>query len=68
MTDVYEGVPHQLLRKPVRDIASGSEGVLMAVLCENVSATGIEHWVDLAYIRLPSGLELSTAVDNIEAA
>ncbi|MFE3608682.1 hypothetical protein [Streptomyces goshikiensis] len=26
-----------------------------------------EHWVELAYIRGPSGREISTAVDNIEA-
>jgi hypothetical protein len=60
--------PHRLLRKRVRDIASGSEGELMAVVTENVADTGLEHWMDLAYIRLPSGLEMTTAVDNIEAA
>ncbi|MFF4451431.1 hypothetical protein [Streptomyces goshikiensis] len=26
-----------------------------------------EYWVQLAYIRGPSGREISTAVDNIEA-
>ncbi|MFF4294568.1 hypothetical protein ACFY0N_13010 [Streptomyces vinaceus] len=67
MADRYEGVPHRLLRTPVRDIASGSVGVLMAVLRQNVSDTGIEHWAELAYIRLPSGLEISTSVDNVEA-
>ncbi|WP_369778823.1 hypothetical protein [Streptomyces sp. R33] len=60
----FNHVPHWLLRKQVRDIASGSEGVLMAVVYENVAVT---HWVHLAYIRLPSGREISTAVDNIEA-
>ena len=68
MTGVYEFIPHRLLRKRVRDIASGVEGELMAVINENVSSTGIEHWVELAYIRLPSGREITTAVDNIEAA
>ncbi|MEU9145707.1 hypothetical protein [Streptomyces sp. NPDC048349] len=63
-----EHQPHRLLRKRVRDIASGSEGELMAVVTENVSDTGFERLMDLAYIRLPSGLEMTTAVDNIEAA
>ncbi|WP_406738621.1 hypothetical protein [Streptomyces sp. NBC_00853] len=40
----------------------------MAVVNENVSASVLhEHWVELAYIRGPSGREISTAVDNIEA-
>ncbi|MET9606952.1 hypothetical protein ABZZ17_18025 [Streptomyces sp. NPDC006512] len=67
MAEVYEYVPHALLRKQVRDIASGAEGELMAVIHENVSDTAIEHWMDLAYVRLPSGCEFSTLVDNIEA-
>ncbi|MFC9293467.1 hypothetical protein ACFTWH_04280 [Streptomyces sp. NPDC057011] len=66
MAERYEYVPHRLLRRRVRDVASGIEGELMAVINENVSATGIEHWVELAYIRGPSGREISTAVDNIE--
>ncbi|MEU9148117.1 hypothetical protein [Streptomyces sp. NPDC048349] len=66
MTERYAYVPHRLLRRRVRDVASGVEGELMAVVNENVSATGIEHRVELAYIRGPSGLEISTAVGNIE--
>ncbi|PWK61888.1 hypothetical protein BCL76_12526 [Streptomyces sp. CG 926] len=69
MSEVYEYVPHRLLRKRVRDIASGVEGELMAVINENVSSSAIgEHWVELAYIRIPSGREITTAVDNIESA
>ncbi|GLX18932.1 MULTISPECIES: hypothetical protein [Streptomyces] len=64
----YEYVPHRLLRRRVRDIASGTEGVLMAVVNENVSDTGIERWAELAYIRGDSGREFTTAVANIEAA
>ncbi|MFI0203342.1 MULTISPECIES: hypothetical protein [Streptomyces] len=61
-------MPHRLLRKRVRDVASGLEGELMAVVNENVSASVLrEHGAELAYIREPSGREISTAVDNIEA-
>ncbi|MFD9470616.1 hypothetical protein [Streptomyces goshikiensis] len=68
MSEQYEYVPHHLLRKRVRDIASGLGGELMAVVNENVSASVLrDHWVELAYIRGPSGREISTAVDNIEA-
>ncbi|MFD4921114.1 hypothetical protein OHU17_24695 [Streptomyces goshikiensis] len=68
MSEQYAYVPHRLLRKRVRDVASGLEGELMAVVNENVSASVLrEHWVELAYIRGPSGREISTAVDNIEA-
>ncbi|MGW7347817.1 hypothetical protein [Streptomyces sp. NPDC054854] len=69
MPEVYEYVPHALLRKRVRDIASGVEGELMAVVHENVAASAVpEHWVDLAYVRSASGREFSTIVDNIEPA
>lgn len=68
MAEVYEYVPHRLLRKHVRDIASGAEGQLMAVINENVGDVAYERWVELAYIRLPSGREITTVVDNIEAA
>ena len=69
MAEVYEYVPHVLLHKRVRDIASGVEGELMAVVHENVAQTPFpEQWVDLAYIRLPSGRETTTAVTNIEPA
>ncbi|MEU9233091.1 hypothetical protein [Streptomyces subrutilus] len=67
MTERYAYVPHRLLRRRVRDVASGVEGELMAVVNENVSATGTEHWVELAYIRGPSGREISTAIGNVEA-
>ncbi|MEU9717586.1 hypothetical protein [Streptomyces sp. NPDC047976] len=68
MSEQYEYVPHRLLRRRVRDIASGVEGVLMAVINENVSDTGIERWMELAYIRNASGREFTTAVANVEPA
>ncbi|KOU26302.1 MULTISPECIES: hypothetical protein [Streptomyces] len=68
MTEGYEYVPHPLLRRRVRDVASGIEGELMAVVNEDVSTSVHPHWVELAYIRGPSGREFSTAVDNIEPA
>ncbi|MFD4244484.1 hypothetical protein ACFWP3_23245 [Streptomyces sp. NPDC058525] len=68
MSEEYAYVPHPLLRTRVRDIASGVEGELMAVINENVSQTGVEHWIELAYIRGPSGREVSTAVGNVEPA
>ncbi|MFF5702741.1 hypothetical protein ACFY7H_09605 [Streptomyces sp. NPDC012794] len=68
MNEQYEYVPHRLLRRRVRDIASGTEGVLMAVINENVSDTGIERWMELAYIRGASGREFTTAVTNVEPA
>ncbi|GAA0303200.1 hypothetical protein GCM10010302_47140 [Streptomyces polychromogenes] len=49
MSEQYEYVPHRLLRRRVRDIASGVEGVLMAVINENVSDADVyEHWMELA--------------------
>ncbi|MEU9035279.1 hypothetical protein AB0D45_10235 [Streptomyces sp. NPDC048352] len=68
MSEQYEYVPHRLLRKRVRDIASGVEGELMAVVNENVSDTGIERWMELAYIRGVSGREFTTAVGNVQPA
>ncbi|MFJ8163801.1 hypothetical protein ACIRBY_23140 [Streptomyces sp. NPDC096136] len=68
MSERYEYQPHRLLRQRVRDIPSGAEGVLMAVITEDVSPNGIPHWVDLAYIRNKSGREFTTAVGNIEPA
>ncbi|MFD7835971.1 hypothetical protein [Streptomyces sp. NPDC059761] len=65
MSERYEYVPHRLLHRRVRDIASGTEGELMAVVNENVSDTGAEQWMRLAYIRDPSGLEFTTALGNI---
>lgn len=68
MSEQYEYVTHRLLHRRVRDIASGTEGELMAVVNENVSDTGAERWTRLAYIRDPSGLEFTTAVGNIVPA
>ncbi|MFF4426042.1 hypothetical protein ACFY04_35595 [Streptomyces sp. NPDC001549] len=68
MSDRYEYVPHRLLRRPVRDVASGVEGELMAVINESVSDSGREHWVELAYIRNASGREFTTSISNVEPA
>ncbi|MFD3469982.1 hypothetical protein ACFWWM_27190 [Streptomyces sp. NPDC058682] len=68
MSERYEYVPHRLLRRRVRDIASGVEGELMAVVNENVSDARTEHWVELAYIRSASGCEFTTSVANVEPA
>ncbi|MER6448469.1 hypothetical protein [Streptomyces venezuelae] len=68
MSDRYEYVPHRLLRRRVRDIASGVEGELMAVVNENVSDAAVEYWMELAYIRDASGREFTTAVANVEPA
>ncbi|MFF4448936.1 hypothetical protein [Streptomyces sp. NPDC001502] len=63
--DANEHLPHPLLYRPVRDIASGRRGVLMAVVHEEV---GYGRWQDIAYIRPPrGGRETTTAVANIEA-
>jgi hypothetical protein len=69
--DANTQVPHALLRRPVRDIASGTEGILMAVLVENTAAAPAyeDRWMEIAYIRPHGGgPELTTAVANIEAA
>ncbi|GAA0306336.1 hypothetical protein GCM10010302_51270 [Streptomyces polychromogenes] len=69
MSEQYEYVPHRLLRRRVRDIASGAEGVLMAVINENVSdSADYDRWMELAYIRGASGREFTTAVANVEPA
>ncbi|MFH7597724.1 hypothetical protein WDV06_21840 [Streptomyces racemochromogenes] len=68
MSECYEYIPHRLLHRRVRDIASGIEGVLMAVINENVSDTGIERWMELAYIRNASGREFTTAIANVHPA
>ncbi|MER5808639.1 hypothetical protein ABT143_10670 [Streptomyces sp. NPDC002033] len=68
MAECYEYVPHRLLRRRVRDIASGTEGELMAVINENVSDGGAERWMRLAYVRGATGLEFTTAVHNIVPA
>ncbi|MGW6866227.1 hypothetical protein ACWGHM_07440 [Streptomyces sp. NPDC054904] len=68
MADRYEYLPHQLLRRRVRDVASGVEGELMAVVNENVSDTAVERWMELAYIRAASGREFTTSVANVAPA
>lgn len=68
MTERYEYVPHRLLHRRVRDVASGTEGVLMAVINEDVSDSVHRHWMELAYIRAASGREFTTAVGNVEPA
>ncbi|MET8295449.1 hypothetical protein ACWC5F_04515 [Streptomyces sp. NPDC001272] len=68
MSEQYEYVHHPLLRCRVRDIASGAEGELMAVINENVSDNGAEYWMELAYIRGASGREFTTAVANVQPA
>ncbi|MFJ8211579.1 hypothetical protein [Streptomyces sp. NPDC096033] len=68
MSERYEYVPHRLLHQRVRDIASGVEGVLMAVINENVSDAINERWMELAYIRNASGREFTTAVANVHPA
>ncbi|MBT2544046.1 hypothetical protein J7E99_25915 [Streptomyces sp. ISL-44] len=68
MTERYAYVPHRLLRRRVRDVASGTEGVLMAVINEDVSDSVHPRWMELAYIRAASGREFTTAVGNIEPA
>lgn len=55
-------VRHEWLGCRVRDIASGSEGELMAVTQEMHDAGRV---VRVAHIRPPSGVEWSTAVANL---
>ncbi|MCX5606477.1 MULTISPECIES: hypothetical protein [unclassified Streptomyces] len=68
MTERYEYLPHRLLRRRVRDVASGVEGELMAVIHEDVSDSVHRHWMELAYIRTASGREFATAVGNVVPA
>ncbi|MFD5891703.1 hypothetical protein ACFWHQ_37875 [Streptomyces sp. NPDC060334] len=59
---------HPLLGRRVRDIASGTEGELMAVVLEDVSTHRGPCWTRRAYIRpAGGGTELPTAIGNIEA-
>ncbi|MGW1804152.1 hypothetical protein [Streptomyces sp. NPDC002078] len=60
--DGYE--QHPLLNTNVRDIASRSEGLLVAVTHELHS----HGTVRVAHIRSASGVEWTTAADNIQAA
>ncbi len=58
---------HPLIGQLVRDVASGTEGLLMAVVVEEVATHDGTHWTRRAYIRPRSGgRELPTAVNNIE--
>ncbi|MFG2876773.1 hypothetical protein ACGFYU_17575 [Streptomyces sp. NPDC048337] len=68
MAEQYEYVPHHLLGHRVRDVASGVEGELMAVVNEDVSDSVHEHWMKLAYIRAASGREFTTVVGNVQPA
>ncbi|MFJ3206200.1 hypothetical protein [Streptomyces sp. NPDC086989] len=57
---------HPLLGRRVRDLASGTEAELMAVVAEEIPDTG-RRWARRAYIRPEAGgRELPTAVGNIE--
>ncbi|MFE2495522.1 hypothetical protein [Streptomyces scopuliridis] len=60
--DGYER--HPLLNTNVRDVASRGEGVLVAVTHELHS----HGTVRVAHIRPESGVEWTTAADNIQAA
>ncbi|MCY0956214.1 hypothetical protein [Streptomyces sp. H27-H5] len=65
---LFEHLAHPLLGQPVRDIASGTEGELTAVVEEEQErAFAAPLRVRLAYIRMASGREMSTAVGNIQA-
>lgn len=69
MPDLFEYQDHPLLRRLVRDVASGTEGELMAVVRQEVRRVhGDAEYAPIAYIRMPSGRELTTSVRNIEAA
>ncbi|MEU3687990.1 hypothetical protein [Streptomyces narbonensis] len=56
---------HPLLNQRVRDIASRGEGELMAVTHELHSDGRV---VRVAHVRPASGVEWSTAADNLQAA
>ncbi|MGW8783085.1 hypothetical protein ACWGNM_34205 [Streptomyces sp. NPDC055796] len=58
---------HPLLGRRVRDLASGTEGELMAVVAEEIPTHAGRRWTRRAYIRPETGgRELPTAVGNIE--
>ncbi|MBT2478179.1 hypothetical protein [Streptomyces sp. ISL-94] len=58
---------HPLLGCLVRDLASGTEGRLMAVVLEEVDTHAGPRWTRRAYIRpVAGGTELATAVANIQ--
>ncbi|MFF4010667.1 hypothetical protein [Streptomyces sp. NPDC001717] len=58
---------HPLLGHLVRDVASGTEGLLMAVVLEEVATHTGPRWTRRAYIRPEAGgIELATAVANVQ--
>ncbi|MGW5399194.1 hypothetical protein [Streptomyces sp. NPDC003952] len=61
---------HPLLGRLVRDTVSGTEGLLMAVVCEELPTyTGSPRMMRRAYIRpAAGGCELPAALADIEAA
>ncbi|MFF9915614.1 hypothetical protein [Streptomyces sp. NPDC013457] len=54
---------HPWLHKTVRDIASQAEGELTAIVHEETNG----RTVRVAHIRPASGIEWTTAADNIQA-
>ncbi|MEU5069590.1 hypothetical protein AB0G95_36780 [Streptomyces virginiae] len=60
---------HRWIGRTVRDVASGTEGELTAVVNEQKpDHLGRAMSVRLAYIRKADGRELSTAAANIQLA
>ncbi|MFB7353458.1 hypothetical protein [Streptomyces gardneri] len=53
---------HPWLHRTVRDIASRSEGELTAIVHEKTGS----RTVRVAHIRLASGVEFSTSIDNVQ--
>ncbi|MFG2716526.1 hypothetical protein ACGFX2_39345 [Streptomyces goshikiensis] len=66
--DAYGHEPDPRIGKQVRDIASGTEGELMAVVSEAIpNYEGVPMTVRLAYIRpVGGGREVTTAPPNLE--
>ncbi|MFE9465411.1 hypothetical protein ACFYNW_17365 [Streptomyces virginiae] len=66
-TDSFGHENHQWIGRTVRDIASGTEGELTAVVNEKKrNHAGQLTGVRLAYIKKADGIELPTAAANIE--
>lgn len=61
--DPFGHEAHPWIGRQVRDIASKGEGELTAVVHEKVSSG---RSVRLAYIKPTSGIEWSTAHDNVQ--
>ncbi|MGW0391123.1 hypothetical protein ACWDYJ_09510 [Streptomyces sp. NPDC003042] len=68
--DCFGHEPDPRIGRQVRDIASGAEGELMAIVSEDIpNFEGVPMTVRLAYIRpAGGGLELSTAPMNLEVS